>query len=323
MLGRVEPAARLKLPAFSAARPPPPPDLDPFSASEEADEMDPAAGGEDPEENWGGEKALLDFPPRGTRRRRQAAFLEPAPHARYVEDARIPIQHRQVALQMAPLEECACPEPLAKGTLVAMLAVLAFLGFFSTSVLLVVAVCLLRLVERQRKSGKDANAMSNRPLPPLPPPRPERVYLSTKPAPGYERLTAASPRTPEGGAYLSASELHPGPRSYQKMGVYQAAVAAETESKNLPESEYITVNPAPGFSSPVPPKTYSGAGGISSPVPPKIYSAAGAEILSPGKNEEEIYGSPEGTKPEKSGEASPIAETPLSGRENHIYEEVE
>nr|XP_034958296.1 uncharacterized protein LOC118078511 [Zootoca vivipara]XP_034958297.1 uncharacterized protein LOC118078511 [Zootoca vivipara] len=71
---------------------------------------------------------------------------------------------------VAPPEECDCPETLAKGTMVAIVSVLAFLGFFSTSVLLVVAICLLRMVDRQRKSGKDANGASiaKRPLPPLP-----------------------------------------------------------------------------------------------------------------------------------------------------------
>lgn len=46
--------------------------------------------------------------------------------------------------------EGSCPEVLAKGTLAVIVAALAFLGFFSTSVLLVVAVCILRMVDKQR-----------------------------------------------------------------------------------------------------------------------------------------------------------------------------
>ncbi|XP_060126539.1 uncharacterized protein LOC118078511 [Zootoca vivipara] len=59
----------------------PPPELDPYSASEEPDEMDPepAEGGGGP---WRGTEALIDFPPRGRRRKRELAFLEHAPHRR-------------------------------------------------------------------------------------------------------------------------------------------------------------------------------------------------------------------------------------------------
>ncbi|KAL8174255.1 UNVERIFIED_CONTAM: hypothetical protein K2H54_041004 [Gekko kuhli] len=84
------------------------------------------------------------------------------------------VGHRQTLLPTSETT-CICPEVLSKGTLVAIIGSLAFLGFFSTMVLLLVAVIILRLMDKQwkkekkeRKDKKDTDGGPNRSLPPIP-----------------------------------------------------------------------------------------------------------------------------------------------------------
>ncbi|KAG8141894.1 hypothetical protein E2320_006546 [Naja naja] len=143
---------------------------------------------------------------------------------KYPEDAgdHVEAGHRQISIPMGRAEG-SCPEVLAKGTLAVVVAALAFLGFFSTSVLLVVAVCILRMVDKQRKIGKEGKSgypPSRRTLPPM-------------------------PHAPEDG-YLSVSELNPGPRTRQKLQ-YQN-VSESSPPKTPVERERIIPEGAQPFS---------------------------------------------------------------------------
>ncbi|XP_025021712.1 uncharacterized protein LOC103063802 isoform X2 [Python bivittatus] len=159
---------------------------------------------------------------------------------KYPEDAEEhrEVGHRQISIPVGRAE-ANCPEVLARGTLAAIVAALAFLGFFSTSVLLVVAVCVLRLVDKQRKTGKEGKtgySPPRRSLPPIPPPRPERTYMTVKPH-GYERRQPATPCATEG-AYLSADELNPGPRTV--LNRHHQNMNVSPRPKSAPEGEYVS-----------------------------------------------------------------------------------
>ncbi|XP_034292171.1 uncharacterized protein LOC117676649 isoform X3 [Pantherophis guttatus] len=167
---------------------------------------------------------------------------------KYPEDAgdHVEAGHRQISIPMGRAEG-SCPEVLAKGTLAVIVAALAFLGFFSTSVLLVVAVCVLRVVHKQRKTGKEGKTnypSSRRLLPPIPPPRPERTYMSMKPH-GSDRLRPATPHTTED-AYLSVNELNPGPRTHQNH--HYQSLSASSPPKTPMEREYIIPEKVQPFS---------------------------------------------------------------------------
>ncbi|XP_034292167.1 uncharacterized protein LOC117676649 isoform X1 [Pantherophis guttatus] len=209
---------------------------------------------------------------------------------KYPEDAgdHVEAGHRQISIPMGRAEG-SCPEVLAKGTLAVIVAALAFLGFFSTSVLLVVAVCVLRVVHKQRKTGKEGKTnypSSRRLLPPIPPPRPERTYMSMKPH-GSDRLRPATPHTTED-AYLSVNELNPGPRTHQNH--HYQSLSASSPPKTPMEREYIIPEKVQPFSSPPSAKKYVN---VEESEPTAVTG-----------------GSPE------------IGMTP-QGRDNHIYEEVE
>ncbi|XP_042334433.1 uncharacterized protein LOC121936330 [Sceloporus undulatus] len=211
----------------------------------------------------------------------------------YPEDSEdIGIGHRQASIRVSPVE-CNCPEVLAKGTLVAIVAALAFLSFFSITILLVVAICILRLVEKQKKKEKEekpARSSHRRLVPPVPPPRPEHTYMTVQPLHGYERLHPASPRAARG-IYLSASELHPGPRVHREKG-YQSASVTPPGAKSTRENEYIGPDPAPSLSTPPLDKSYTSADKTGSQTG-SIQDTVRSPLLSP------------------------------KGRDNHIYEEVE
>ncbi|XP_026542321.1 uncharacterized protein LOC113424705 isoform X1 [Notechis scutatus] len=167
---------------------------------------------------------------------------------KYPEDAgdHVEAGHRQISIPMGRAEG-SCPEVLSKGTLAVIVAALAFLGFFSTSVLLVVAVCVLRMVDKQRKTGKEGKIgypPSRRTLPPIPPPRPDHTYMTMR-TPGPDRLRPATPHTPEDG-YLSVNELNPGPRTRQKL--HYQNVSASSPPKTPMEREYIIPEAAQPFS---------------------------------------------------------------------------
>ncbi|XP_013913040.1 PREDICTED: uncharacterized protein LOC106541971 [Thamnophis sirtalis] len=209
---------------------------------------------------------------------------------KYPEDAEkhVEASHRQISIPTDKAEG-SCPEVLAKGTLAVIVAALAFLGFFSTSVLLVVAVCILRIMDKQRKTGKEGKngyPSSRRTLPPIPPPRPERTYMAMKPQ-GSDRLHPATPNTTED-AYLSVSELNPGPRTRQKL--HYQNVSASSPPKAPIEKEYMTPDKVQPFSSPPSVKKYVT---VEEPGPTPVTG-----------------GSPE------------IGTTP-PGHDNHIYEQVE
>ncbi|XP_026542322.1 uncharacterized protein LOC113424705 isoform X2 [Notechis scutatus] len=209
---------------------------------------------------------------------------------KYPEDAgdHVEAGHRQISIPMGRAEG-SCPEVLSKGTLAVIVAALAFLGFFSTSVLLVVAVCVLRMVDKQRKTGKEGKIgypPSRRTLPPIPPPRPDHTYMTMR-TPGPDRLRPATPHTPEDG-YLSVNELNPGPRTRQKL--HYQNVSASSPPKTPMEREYIIPEAAQPFSSPPSAKKYE-------------------------KVEESHPTAVTGRSPE-------IGMTP-QGHDNHIYDEVE
>ncbi|XP_044295684.1 uncharacterized protein LOC123028202 [Varanus komodoensis] len=228
---------------------------------------------------------------------------------RYPEDSEsAEVSHRQVSIPLSRSLECNCPEVLAKGTLVAIVATFAFLGFFSTSVLLLVAVCILRVIDRQRKKGKEAGAKhsaSKRPLPPVPPPRPEHTYTTVKPCSGYERLHPVSPTRRER-RYQNVKE----PRAQRSSKNYflekkrlalsygarhsdlgtEAASCSAAQRQTSPENEYISPKPRQSVST--------------SPLPHK-------------------YANIDELQPEPTPEGSPDPGVTLKGHEIHIYEEVQ
>ncbi|KAJ7308079.1 hypothetical protein JRQ81_008584 [Phrynocephalus forsythii] len=217
-----------------------PPDFNLLASSREGND-EPGASPEDDRLNEGVAEENENVVRRALRR-----YPEEAEHRDFGHLHHVDVDHRQASLQSSS-SDCDCPEVLTKGTLVTIVATLAFLGLFCSAIILGIAICILRLVAKQRKKEKDEKLHSShrRSRPPVPPPRPEHTYMPVK-GQRYERLHTASQHATQG-AYLRPSELHPGPRIHQEKH-YQNVSRSPQGSKSTPENEYIPPHQVPTYS---------------------------------------------------------------------------
>ncbi|XP_048368060.1 uncharacterized protein LOC125441491 isoform X2 [Sphaerodactylus townsendi] len=202
---------------------------------------------------------------------------------KFPEDSEAMLVGNRQALLPASRTTCVCPEVLSKSTLVAIVSSLAVLGFFSTLVLLLIAIIILRLVEkhwkREKKEKKERkeSLAPKKSVPPVPRRPSERIYVMPKESPPYK--TMKSVMEAEESSYVDPKELHPGPRS-------------------TPEKAYTSMNLAPHFS----------------PSPEHIY----ASIREPSTS----YGTTEEPQAESVANVSGSLEEQPKGNEEHFYEEI-